>query len=468
MTSARVWAERCFGAADLGDFRRTQRLVAMAQRAAQRPGPFVTEVFRNAAERQAAYDFLEHDHVDTADVSDALYCATARASEGHDRVLVVVDGTSLTLTDRARAKDFGAIGTFARGARGIKVMNALALSWDGAAIGLADQQWWTRQAPAGYNRYRNKDDRESRHWRVAISEVADRFASYAPDTKLHFLLDREGDAAQTIWTLVDSGHDFTIRSAARRNALMGWRRRNVLAVLGEHPVLARTTIDVVASSAGAPRQVRLDIRAARLPMLFRDKYDKHTKGRLIEVGVVWARERGRTARDERIEWVLFTNLPVKTSRQALETVHRYAKRWRIEDLHRTWKSGMCRVEETQLRSTNAVIKWATILAAVATRAEHLRRRAREEPDAPATDELTTGEIEALVLLKNDNLSKRAKPVDDVGLTLGTAVRWIADLGGYVGNRGSGPPGATTIARGLEPVLMTAAVLAKLRAEGRFR
>ena len=120
------------------------------------------------------------------------------------------------------------------------------------------------------------------------------------------------------------------------------------------------------------------------------------------------------------------------------------------------------------RSVNAVIKWATILAAVASRAEHLKRRSRMEPEAPATDELTADEIEAIVLLKNEARSSRAKPMTSDGLTLGTAVRWIADLGGYVGNRGSGPPGATTIGRGLEPVLLTATVLAKLRAEGRLR
>ena len=53
-------------------------------------------------------------------------------------------------------------------------------------------------------------------------------------------------------------------------------------------------------------------------------------------------------------------------------------------------------------------------------------------------------------------------------TMVKAIRWIADLGGYVGNRGSGPPGATTIARGLERVDFAAALLLKLKSAGRLR
>ena len=468
MSSTGIWAERCFGDAQLGDLRRTKRLVSMAYRTALRPAPHVTQVFRAKAERQAAYDFLEHEQVPFDGVSEALFRSTARASESEERVLVVLDGTSLTLTDCNRAKDFGAIGTYSQGARGLKVMNAVALTSEGGMIGVADQQWWTRQQRVARSRYRRKDERESKYWRSAMERVGERFASCAPDTKLHFLADREGDAALLICALVDAGHEFTIRSAATRNALMGLHRRNLLDVLVKQPVLARIEVDVPAKHGCTRRRARLEVRAARLPILFKDRYNKYGRGTLVHIGVVWARERTRADGGEPVEWVLFTSVDVTTAKTACETLRRYALRWRIEDFHRTWKSGLCRVEETQLRSTSAVVKWATILAAVASRAEHLRRRAREEPDAPATDELTADEIEAVVYLTNETRSSKSKRATAAGLTLGTAVRWIADLGGYVGNRGSGPPGATTIGRGLEPVLLTASILTRLRAEGRLR
>jgi hypothetical protein len=51
---------------------------------------------------------------------------------------------------------------------------------------------------------------------------------------------------------------------------------------------------------------------------------------------------------------------------------------------------------TQLRSPDAVVRWATILAAVATRIERLKHLARERADEPATVELTLEEIRMIV------------------------------------------------------------------------
>lgn len=45
----------------------------------------------------------------------------------------------------------------------------------------------------------------------------------------------------------------------------------------------------------------------------------------------------------------------------------YTARWLVEEFHKTWKSGLCMVEDTQLRSAEAIDKWATLLATVAGR-----------------------------------------------------------------------------------------------------
>ena len=154
--------------------------------------------------------------------------------------------------------------------------------------------------------------------------------------------------------------------------------------------------------------------------------------------------------------MLLTNRPVKTLKSARHVLSTYALRWRIEDFHKTWKSGLCNVEDTQLRSPEAVKKWATMLAAIAMRAERLKHSSRESPDSPATNEFSPNELQALVLLKRKRAS-RTEVVDD-NPTLATAVRWVADLGGYTGKSSGGPPGTITIARGLERLLMAAEVL----------
>ena len=75
------WARRQFAAARLGDLRRVQRLVMMAEQAARMPAGLISEVFDSDAARQAAYDFLESPLVHQAPMQRALAeaCATAAA-----------------------------------------------------------------------------------------------------------------------------------------------------------------------------------------------------------------------------------------------------------------------------------------------------------------------------------------------------------------------------------------------------
>lgn len=457
--SIRTWAHVVFGGADLGDNRRTRRLVAMARQAARNPGGRITQVFPVAADRQAAYDFLEHDTVRSARVAETVFDSTARASDSHEVVVVPLDGTSLTLTDSSGHKGFGHVGALKQGACGMKVINALALDENGVPLGVADQVWWSRQGRARHDIYRPAAHRESVHWREVVAHVVDRYSRYAPNTRLHFLADREGDASFLIRALLATGHDFTIRSNATRRVVIGGQRRDMRSTLRRYPPIASLTVQVPARANRAAREAHLEIRAAVLSVGLRDSQLK--SGVIRPMTVLWARE---PRQKEGLDWVLLTSARVRTANDARRSVQRYCLRWRIEDFHRAWKSGACCVEETQLRTPAAVIKWATILAAVASRAEQLKHRARAEPDALASTEFSDDEIEAIAYFADE----MGKAMDATLLTIGAAVRVVAEIGGFVGAKSSGPPGTSTITRGLEKVLMAADVFAKLRTSGRLR
>jgi hypothetical protein len=167
----------------------------------------------------------------------------------------------------------------------------------------------------------------------------------------------------------------------------------------------------------------------------------------IALNAVLVSEEGRGP--DRIEWMLLTTHPIRTRRDVLEIVRGYTLRWRIEEFHRVWKRGLCRVEDTQLRSRNAIFKWATILAAVATRAMRLTHLARSTPNALAATEFSEVELQAIVALRQPKAD-----YDLPNLTLAVVVRWVADLGGYTGPW-NGPPGPTVIGRGLYDVLVAA-------------
>lgn len=467
MDGAERWALREFGGAELGDARRTRRLVGMVAQAARKPAGRVSEVFKSPAKRQGAYDFLEHDQVSGQEILKALGQATARRCQDLPSVYLVVDGTSLTLRESVPLqKGFGSIGTYKDGARGLKVMNTLAVSPTGVPLGVLGQIWWARQqGPTRRTGYRPFKERESRRWHEAVDLALDNLRDLAPNTKPHVLADREGDATAFLRKLVNANLDFTIRTNAIRKIFWRGDSHSTRDVLRRQPILGRIWVDLEQNRHRSGRRAQLHLRAIRASVILRDRYSKRRYR--TEMTIVWAREVGTTPRGEKpLDWVLFTNQTVRTKAEAIAAVRAYCFRWRIEDFHRAWKRGHCHVEETQLRSPDAVIKWATILAAVASRAEHLRHRAREAPDDPAESEFSPDELDGLLFLKKKE--KKRTEVVVPNPTLGQAVRWVADLGGYVGNRSSGPPGTTIIGRGLERVLMAAEIFGELRQAGKLR
>jgi hypothetical protein len=65
-------------------------------------------------------------------------------------------------------------------------------------------------------------------------------------------------------------------------------------------------------------------------------------------------------------------------------------------------------------------------------------------------------------------AKRTETIPDSIPSIGQAVRWIADLGGYTGQRSSGLPGSVTIRRGLEFIIPVAIALECLETKDKMR
>jgi hypothetical protein len=455
------WAQKEFGDARIGDPRWPRRAVQMAAQAARRPAGKITETFNNDAERQGAYGLLESEAVPHEALASAMFRACARRAAEESFVFVPVDGSSLSLTDRDGSKGFGPIGSRADGARGLKVMTAMMLSSTGVPIGVSGQTWWSRPEQ---RRHKNRDrlrpqDKEIGRWLEVIDTTRQVMAAHAPSVRCWFQLDREGDAWPVLTQAGLGDHWFTIRATHNRRVVMdGQHHPYLFSVLAELPVASTYSLHVDGGPHRIGRQANLEIRACRLTLQLRDK--RTAKRFSMDVNVVDVRERGTTPAGEKpIRWTLYTNHPIDTVEDLRQVVDGYSTRWRIEELHRTWKSGTCRVEETQLRSAEAAIKWATMLLAVGVRVERIKYLSREQPDLPATDEFTPLEIRAAALLHFGEAARTHLPPNATP-TIAQVTLWIAKIGGYTGRTSSGgPPGAVTITRGLQEVRTAAKALA---------
>lgn len=390
-------------------------------------------------------------------------------AQGEPFVYVPVDGSSLTLSDYPRAKNFGAIGAYSKGARGVKVMAAIGVSAEGVVMGLSSLQYWTRtpkKKKSAPNSLRGMMDSELQYWWRAIVETTERFAKCDNAPRAWFQLDREGDATPLLQALSKSGHYFTVRANPNRRIKSDSEQAKYVydelarpsAQKGSYP------LEVSSNHNRTARTARMTICAAPVQLLLRDKRSHQTIEELL-VHAVYVRESSDVpAGEERIEWLLYTNHPVTTLEDLALVVHGYAQRWRVEEFFRTWKTTGCDVESTQLHSTERVTIWATMLAAVSTRIERLKQLARTKPNSPATIELTEVEIEVLVLLKRKR-KKKTEIIPD-NPTIEEAVRWIAELGGYTGKSSGGPPGAVTIRRGMERLRIATEAVELLRSSGK--
>jgi len=344
--SAKDWAIEQFATLELGDRRREYRAVRMLRRAAERPAGRLSEVFDSPAELQGAYDFVEGDF-GSERVVRALEDATLRAADGLDFMYVVLDGTSLTLTDRAKCKDFGSIGPRETLARGLKVVDALALTPEGVPLGLLDLKFWARKPLSRTARYwrRQGPTTETRHWVETLERVGERAARAG--VKPWFVIDREGDCADMLRAAALNGALFTIRSNQNRLLRPGTSRQRLLRQHMKHrPVLGRHFIRVPGKDGTLGSPVALDVRVSSVDLDV-PNYRTHPKMReALPLHVVWLRERHPPRGRKALDWMLLTNHAVVDYAAAIAVLESYCCRWRIEDFHRTWKTGRCFVEDT--------------------------------------------------------------------------------------------------------------------------
>jgi hypothetical protein len=438
----------------------------MAERAARRPAGRVTEAFARSDERQGAYGLLESAAVGADEVGRAMFEACARRSASESFVFCAIDGTSLNLTDYEHSKGFGPVGSRREGGRGLKVMNALVLSSEGVPLGVSSQRYWAR---ADHRRRLHRDqlrpeEKETRHWLDAMKQTRETMEKHARSTRCWFQLDREGDAWPMLKEAGLGEHWFTIRARRKRRVrLPDGAKAYLWPLLVQQPVKTTYALEVRAAGRRKARTANMIVRACKVTLDVRDK--RTSERSAIDVNVVQAIERGTTPVGEApIQWTLLTNRPIEIIKDITDVISGYSMRWRIEELHRTWKSGACSVEENQLRSASAAIKWATILMGVAARIERIKQLSREQPKLPATDEFSPAEIKAAALLYFGKAGK-TKVSSIAAPTVADVTLWIAYVGGYTGKTSSGgPPGSITISRGLKSVRAAAQAIEALASD----
>ena len=416
----------------------------------------MTDVLDDGAEREGAFRFLESDDVSTEEVAAAAHRACVDRCFGHRFVFVPVDGSSLSVTDRIGDRGLGLVGARSKKSPGLNVMSAIGVAPDGTPLGILAQSYWarTKRSTGTKKDRRPVADKETQVWLDVVRSVRTTMDMSGAATIPWFQLDRGGDAWPVLLEAVGAVALFTVRASySRRLETAGDGKQEYLwPRLARSEPLGSYALDVPGGPRRQARQAVMQVQSCPVTLDLQDnRTQRHMSASLWAVRAV---EVGTTPPGEdRLEWLLLTTFEVTGLEAAHLVLDGYTTRWRIEEFHKTWKTGACNVEDTQLRTADRIERWATILASVAMRLLRLTYLSRHCADEPASVELSRPEVEAIILAKKPRGVRRsAKP------TIGQAVRWLAELGGYTGKSSGGPPGAIVIRRGLERIETLARVL----------
>jgi len=458
MDALQAWAREELHDADFGHAARATRAVAVLTQLAATPAGTVSNAFRAPAAREGAYRFCENGAIPWTVVAAAPHAACAVRCRGHACVIVPTDGSSLAHTDRAHTHGVGRVGSDRVGGRGLKSMLAVALSYDGVPLGVAAHHLWARSDVPDPTPHARRDlaAKESRHWTDLMHDFEASLAAAGAATVPWYQLDREADASHVLLRGLEPGVLFTVRAHQDRLLTAQAGRRHHLklhaALVGAPPV-GVIYLDVAAGPARVARIARLEVRVVHVGVRLRALWSKRALAD-VPLTAVHVREVGTCpAGAAPLDWLLLTTFRVVDFDDAVRVVRAYALRWVVERVHYTWKTGTCHVEDAQLRSFNALAKWATLHLSVAVHRQHLLHLARTRPELPADEACDRDTIDAALTLFTEHRADAPKP--GTTPTLGTLVEIIARLGGYTGKSSGGPPGIKVLQRGLERVEVVA-------------
>lgn len=433
------WAAKEVGQAQFGDKRLQRRLVRLVQDLAANPAASVPRACGHWAATKAAYRFWDSERVTPEGIRAAHRASTIERIKGKSLVLAIQDTTDLDFTTHKATKGLGPLEHPA--SRGLKVHSTLAVSEEGTPLGLLQQAVWVRDPDQIGKRHQRRKletkDKESQRWLTAMlgSEEA-----VPEDTTVVMVADREADIYDLFAQPRRAGSELLIRAEHNRRVN---EADHLWQVAQEAPVIGGYTLTLHRKEDLPARDAVLSVRIAAVKV--RPPRSRRGGSRLPEVGLnlVLAEEEAAPAGVKPVRWLLLTTLSVDTFDDALRCIRWYSYRWLIERYHYVLKSG-CSVEELQLERAERLEKALATYCIVAWRLLWLTYEARRSPEAPCSMVLETHEWQALYCTIHGTPVPPAAPP-----TLQEVVRWIAQLGGFLGRKSDGHPGVKTTWRGLQ-------------------
>lgn len=443
--TASCFGEEHFGGAALGDVRRQRRLVMSATQMAKHPGGTLPKKMNNPMDLKAFYRLMDSDAVTHETVLRPHVNRTLDRMRAHDGVVLILhDTTELDYSGLKSLKDeLGQIGN--GGGRGYKCHNSLAVTAESREVlGLTNQILFRRpHVPKGEKKSarRGRTTRESRLWRQGSEATP-----AAPEGRLWVdVADRGADTTEFLDFEEAQGKKYLVRSQHNRWVLQGHdgeaKRVKLHDFLRSLPEAGQRTVKVPARAGQPARTATVGVAWAPVRVLPPRQPRGHERGTPLAVWAVrvWELDPPENV-SEPLEWILLTNVPVRTFEDACERLDWYACRWIVEEYHKAMKTG-CGIEEMEFTRQERLQPAIALVSVVAIFLLTLRDASRR------SDAETRSARDLLPSVYVTVLSAWRFKAPSRNLTVHEFYFALARLGGHQNRKRDRPPGWLVLWRG---------------------
>ncbi len=459
------------------------------------PGASVRRMFGQKAGAKGLYRLVEGEgkkSISAAEVTYAQQQATLQRCAGEELVLCVQDTTDVNISQFTSMAGGGALPRGQGARRGFFAQTVLAVSATGVPLGVLGQHYFEREAARTKGRQAHEhktkpiEEKESYKWLRGVLESG---VEQVSGTTMLFVSDQESDIFEYlalprpahVQLLLRSQHNRRLTaSPADKESNAAGSEGKLWDVVQAAPVAGVIDVPVHSKASQVARIARCEVRYQQVTLPAPPKTPALQQALaaagsafsdpapvtawMVIVSEIPAQDPAQpkqkqakaraTAKpdqpeqpeqpeqpDQPILWRLLTTLPVTSFADASAMARYYARRWLVERFHYVLKSG-CNIEARRLGSVENLQRFLSLANIVAWRLLWLTYVARETPDAPCTVALSTVEWKALVTAIHQGKQAPLQPP-----SLRQAVRWIAQLGGFLGRRSDGEPGVTVLWHG---------------------
>jgi len=442
LTSAPNWCNKEFENINLKDARLDNRCQTVAIVLASQPTVPINQASEDWADTKAAYRFFDNEKVTSRRILKPHQQRTVERMSKHPLVLAVQDTTFLNYSHHPKTKGTGPIGNKKQPQSGFVMHSTLALTPAGMPLGILTQAIWSRpedkpsKTPAECHK-EAIEDKESYKWLVAFRNTL----ALSPDkTETLTICDREADIYEMFALANDEDAKLLIRSNVDR-LLMSKSEHLLRAKVKKSPLVNYLKVHIPKSTTQPERDAVLSVRYTSVTLKPPWRPNKK-KLSAVTLNAVFIREDNPPDNvEEPIEWLLLTNCIVDCFEDAIQIVKWYRCRWQIEIFHKVLKSG-CAIEKCRLQTDERLFPFIALKSVIAWRLHWMTYVNRHEPEMSCTAILAEHEWQALYIRIHRTSTIPLEPP-----TVHQVVRWIGQLGGFLGRKHDGEPGITVIWRG---------------------